>query len=82
MDEHPDSINDGAFFNAQRNAEWIGCSSLHNNACGFAFADGHSEIHRWRGSVAKYPVKLVDWSRTPSLQDPGFSWLLERTSYR
>jgi len=83
VDEHPDSINDGAFFNAQRNAEWIDLpSNQHNNACGFAFADGHSEIHKWRGSVTKYPVKFVDWSRTSvSLQDPDFSWLLQRTSY-
>jgi prepilin-type N-terminal cleavage/methylation domain-containing protein/prepilin-type processing-associated H-X9-DG protein len=83
VDEHPDSINDGAFFNAQRNPEWIDLpANLHNGACGFAFADGHSEIHKWHASVLKYPVRLVDWSRTPvSLQDPDFSWILEHTSY-
>ena len=83
VDEHPDSINDGAFFNAQRNPEWIDLpSNQHNGACGFAFADGHSEIHKWRSSVLKYPVKLVDWGRTPvSLLDPDFAWILERTSY-
>jgi len=83
VDEHPDSINDGSFFNAQRNPEWIDLpSNQHNGACGFAFADGHSEIHKWRSSVTKYPVKLVDWSRTPvALQDPDFSWLLQRTSH-
>ena len=84
VEEHPDSINDGSFFNAQRNPQWIDLpSNQHNNACGFAFADGHSEIHKWRSSVSKYPVKLVDWARTPvSLQDADFSWILERTSYR
>jgi prepilin-type N-terminal cleavage/methylation domain-containing protein/prepilin-type processing-associated H-X9-DG protein len=83
VDEHPDSMNDGAFFNAQRNPEWIDLpSNQHNGACGFAFADGHSEIHKWRSSVLKYPVKLVDWGRTPvSLLDPDFAWILERTSY-
>lgn len=83
VDEHPDSINDAAFFNAQRNPEWIDLpSNQHNGACGFAFADGHSEIHKWRSSVIKYPVKFQDWSRTPvSLQDSDFAWLLERTSY-
>jgi prepilin-type processing-associated H-X9-DG protein len=83
VDEHPDSINDGAFFNAQRNPEWIDLpSNQHNGACGFAFADGHSEIHKWRASVSRYPVKFVDWGRTPvSLTDPDFAWTLERTSF-
>ncbi|HWY77096.1 MAG TPA: prepilin-type N-terminal cleavage/methylation domain-containing protein [Verrucomicrobiae bacterium] len=49
LDERADSINDG----------WFGTdpdvpyqlvdypASYHNNAAGFAFADGHSEIHKW-----------------------------------
>ena len=83
VDEHPDSINDGAFFNAQRNYEWIDLpSNLHKGACGFAFADGHSEIHKWRASVLKYPVRLVDWGRTAVAQlDQDFVWTLEHTSY-
>ena len=41
VDEHPDSINDGAFFNAQNNLQWIDLpSNLHNNACGFALFTG------------------------------------------
>jgi prepilin-type N-terminal cleavage/methylation domain-containing protein/prepilin-type processing-associated H-X9-DG protein len=83
VDEHPDSINDGSFFNCQRNPQWIDLpSNLHNNACGFAFADGHSEIHKWRASVTKYPVRVTDWARTSvSLQDPDFVWTMERTSF-
>jgi prepilin-type N-terminal cleavage/methylation domain-containing protein/prepilin-type processing-associated H-X9-DG protein len=82
VDEHPDSINDGAFFNAQDNPQWIDLpGNYHNNACGFAFADGHSEIHKWRSSVTKYPIRLVDFSRTPvSLEDTDFRWILEHTS--
>lgn len=83
VDEHPDSINDGAFFNAQRNYEWIDLpSNQHNGACGFAFADGHSEIHRWRSSVLRYQLKFMDLTRQPvSSQDPDFLWTIERTSY-
>ncbi len=83
VDEHPDSINDGAFFNAQRNYEWIDLpSNLHNGACGFAFADGHSEIHKWRSSVLKYKLTFVDLTRQAvSAQDPDFLWTIERTSY-
>ena len=83
LDEHPDSINDGAFFNAQKNYEWIDSpSNQHNGACGFAFADGHSEIHKWRSSVLKLSLKFVDLSRIPvSAQDADLLWALERTSF-
>jgi prepilin-type processing-associated H-X9-DG protein len=25
-------------------------AALHNGACGFAFSDGHSEIHKWKNN--------------------------------
>jgi prepilin-type N-terminal cleavage/methylation domain-containing protein/prepilin-type processing-associated H-X9-DG protein len=61
VDEHPDSINDAAFAaqckNNQPNDQTVGNgriidfpASYHNRACGFSFADGHSEIHKWKGS--------------------------------
>jgi prepilin-type N-terminal cleavage/methylation domain-containing protein/prepilin-type processing-associated H-X9-DG protein len=83
LDEHPDSINDGAFYNAQQNPEWIDMpSNQHNGACGFAFADGHSEIHKWRSSVLKTKLTFMDLARQPvALTDPDFAWTLERTSY-
>jgi prepilin-type processing-associated H-X9-DG protein len=82
LDEHPDSINDGCFFNAQGNGEWIDLpGNLHSNANGFAFADGHSEIHKWRTSVSKYRLRFEDLPRQGvSLNDPDFRWVLERTS--
>lgn len=85
VDEHPDSINDGAFFNAQRSSEWIDQpSNLHNGACGFVFADGHAEIHRWRGSMRTRPVRFQDLGRQPvTSQDDrtDLQWVLDRTSY-
>jgi prepilin-type N-terminal cleavage/methylation domain-containing protein/prepilin-type processing-associated H-X9-DG protein len=82
VDEHPDSINDGAFFNAQNNAQWIDLpGNYHNNACGFSFADGHSEIHKWTASVTTFPIRVSDFSRTSvSMTDPDFVWVMERTS--
>src|ERR1051325_690446 len=45
LDEHPCSINDAGFFNPHSNS-WVDQpASYHNGAAGFAFADGHSEIH-------------------------------------
>ncbi|MSU35248.1 MAG: type II secretion system protein [Pedosphaera sp.] len=63
LDEHPDSINDPAFAVQMakpddKNAQIIDVpASYHNGACGFSFADGHSEIHRWLGSRIKVPVR-------------------------
>ena len=62
VDEHPDSINDGAF--AVQMAQPTDASasiidfpaSYHNGACGFSFADGHAEIHKWLGGTIKAPV--------------------------
>ena len=90
MDEHPDSVND-----AQMGVECglTGASarivdfpaSSHNGACGIAFADGHSEIHRWRGSTIK---ARVTYSGTMQLNVPAgdsvqdVEWLQQRTSAR
>jgi prepilin-type N-terminal cleavage/methylation domain-containing protein/prepilin-type processing-associated H-X9-DG protein len=52
VDEHPDSINDGSFAvqmpSSASATSWVDIpSKAHGNACGFSFADGHSEIHKW-----------------------------------
>jgi len=59
VDEHPDSINDAGCFapNTANNIPDAPATS-HNGACGFAFADGHSEIHKWVGSTMKKSRRL------------------------
>jgi len=63
IDEHPDSINDAACAVQMvkpdaKSAQIIDFpASYHNGAAGLAFADGHSEIHKWLGSKIKAPVK-------------------------
>ena len=53
LDEHPDSINDAGFFNPYQSS-WIDQpANYHNAAAGFAFADGHSEVHKWKASLAE-----------------------------
>ena len=65
VDEHPDSLNDGAFAvqmasPTARNAQIIDFpASYHNGACGFSFADGHAEIHKWIGSKIKAPASYT-----------------------
>jgi prepilin-type N-terminal cleavage/methylation domain-containing protein len=72
VDEHPDSINDGSFyFNAGYEPsmyEWRDFpASHHDGACGFSFADGHAEMHRWLETARKFgfstiqPVTFTDW---------------------
>ena len=62
VDEHPDSINDGAFAvqmaePTARTARIIDFpASYHNGACGFSFSDGHAEIHKWKGNYIKARV--------------------------
>jgi prepilin-type N-terminal cleavage/methylation domain-containing protein/prepilin-type processing-associated H-X9-DG protein len=86
VDEHPDSINDACFFTdmARKNAYWQDLSaSYHNGACGYAFADGHSEIKRWIGPGTKLKVKVLGYGGVDS-KDPrdmaDFFWHQERTS--
>ena len=55
VDEHPDSINDAGFFNPQTGMKITDTpATYHNGACGFSFADGHSEIHKWRGCMRSW----------------------------
>jgi prepilin-type N-terminal cleavage/methylation domain-containing protein/prepilin-type processing-associated H-X9-DG protein len=84
VDEHPDSINDAGFFNP-RGYSWVDMpSAYHNGACGFSFADGHSEIHKWRRSMAKPRAKQVlftDGGDMPALlgggtTDPDIRWMI------
>ena len=50
VDEHPEEIDDGYLLvNLTTHAGWGNMpANYHNGACGFSFADGHSEIKKWR----------------------------------
>ena len=50
LDEREDSINDGCFMTDPDTLYQLidYPASYHNNAGSFSFADGHSEIHRWK----------------------------------
>src|SRR5882724_7391064 len=63
MDEHPGSINDGAFAcccttnqptdppSAAKLIDMPG--NLHNGGCSLSFADNHVELHKWRSPYLK-----------------------------
>src|SRR5204862_2285927 len=78
-DEHPDSINDG-FLQANPHTDtapskWDDLpATYHDGACGFAFADGHSEIHKFKSLVCTIlPVQYTTFQGSravPFSQDP------------
>ncbi len=86
-DEHPDSINDAGLAVecalTGADARIIDYpASFHANACGMAFADGHSEIHKWKDSRTMPAVKYDNSLPLNVLSDnnPDVAWLQIRTS--
>jgi len=89
VDEHPDSINNGAFGvwmadlnNPSRAYIFDYPASSHNGACGFSFGDGHAEIKRWIDNRTKAPVKYNNWLSlgVESPHNRDMLWLTEHTS--
>jgi prepilin-type N-terminal cleavage/methylation domain-containing protein len=88
VDENPFSINDACFGVSIGTVAADGTityapniidtpASYHHGACGFSFADGHSEIHKWLGSAIK-KATTANYPAGDSLQD--LRWLQARTS--
>ncbi len=78
IDENSREINDGAFGFGMVRPVWYDVPGMyHDFGCGFSFADGHSETHRWKMKAEKKgwgtritdPMDKLDWL-----------WMRERTS--
>jgi prepilin-type N-terminal cleavage/methylation domain-containing protein/prepilin-type processing-associated H-X9-DG protein len=71
LDENPEGLNDAAFAFQMTTPYWQDApGSYHNGACGFAFADGHSEIHKWQEAPEPHSdANPTDWG-----------WMAQRTS--
>lgn len=83
-DEHPDSVDDALFYTSSyattKFTELPG--NQHGGACGLAFADGHGEIHLWKGPVMlkATQVTYTTVQQQPcALTDPDMLWLADRT---
>ena len=79
IDEHENSIDNGLFYVIQRTSplptawswHWVDFPSMrHQGRCGLSFADGHSEIWKWK-SARTYQIGAMDVSNIPDhwLQD-------------
>jgi prepilin-type processing-associated H-X9-DG protein len=92
IEEHPNSINDGAFAVTMSDSFSAGSAvivdfpaSFHNGACGISFADGHAEIHKWVGSNIRRPVSPTPGRLFPASVPAGDSavdiqWLTSVTT--
>jgi prepilin-type N-terminal cleavage/methylation domain-containing protein/prepilin-type processing-associated H-X9-DG protein len=88
VDEHPDSINNGYLTVYVRDVWEDLPASYHNQGCGFSFADGHSEIKKWRDPTVRPPVRFNNsymWGggiAIPPEHRSDHEWLKERTGPR
>jgi hypothetical protein len=86
LDEHPDSINDPAFLYPRRTA-WVDQPASYHDAAGsIAFADGHTEVHRWEASLTQTRAMAVRFSSTVNAVvrpgDADLHWVSYRCSRR
>ena len=77
VDEDINGLNDAAFAFGMEVPFWFDApGTYHNGGCGFAFADGHSESHRWASTAPK--------KANSSLANPrdyqDWLWMRARTS--
>jgi len=86
VDENPDSLNDAAFAVAMAQSLWQdGPSTYHGGGCGFSFADGHSEIKKWRDgrtlSLKTTYTRRFNYGIYQA-NNPDIFWVQQRTSAR
>jgi prepilin-type N-terminal cleavage/methylation domain-containing protein/prepilin-type processing-associated H-X9-DG protein len=81
VDEDERGLNDAAFAFGMEQARWFDApGTYHNGGCGFAFADGHSESHRW---LSRSPKQAHTGSPIVNAQDRNdWAWMRDRTSAR
>lgn len=81
-DEHPDSINDGwEIMNPMDPNSWVDLpASYHNKACGFNFADGHSEIKRWLEPSTVVKVKYSQYNGFSAPKSRDIAWIIARST--
>ncbi|MHC1764364.1 MAG: type II secretion system protein [Verrucomicrobiia bacterium] len=88
LDEHENSINDAHYFpfqnlNAFNRNIWLDApSGRHGNAGGFSFADGHSEIRKWKTPGLTTVRKASDGSTPRPYPDLPFIGPSELADYQ
>jgi prepilin-type N-terminal cleavage/methylation domain-containing protein/prepilin-type processing-associated H-X9-DG protein len=82
MDENQYNINDGAFavsmVTPTEIIDWPG--TYHNRSGGIAFADGHSEIHKWMDGRTRVYTQVASGPHVQEPDNPDILWLQSKTS--
>ncbi|MFO1514189.1 MAG: prepilin-type N-terminal cleavage/methylation domain-containing protein [Verrucomicrobiota bacterium] len=82
LDEREDSIDDGYFWTSMDPDIWGNMpASYHGQAGSFSFADGHSEIRKWKDGRTSLPINAGSskfYISQPGNQD--IKWVQERAS--
>lgn len=85
VDEQADSINDGYFVNADAPVQWGDAPGpYHSGGSSFVFADGHTEIHKWKSptsiaSVTTFGFRVYQFDAIGRKTD--WKWYFENTGY-
>jgi prepilin-type processing-associated H-X9-DG protein len=80
LDEDANGLNDAAFAFGMESPAWFDApGTYHDGGCGFAFADGHSETHRWLSRAEKIRGGAAI---TDPLDQQDWAWMQQRTSAR
>ncbi len=86
INEHPDGIDDGIFYDDPRATDGTGSlievpSSYLGGGCGISFADGHAEVHQWTTSPFLVPVRYVHYPGIIGTytQNADMAWLAQHT---
>jgi prepilin-type N-terminal cleavage/methylation domain-containing protein len=93
MDEHPDSLDDGSLYVNQTYTTGSTTftelpGSNHGAACAIAFADGHSELHKWIDGGTVVPVTYKQYLQNVSAPadssgaNSDMYWLAQHTPQR
>jgi prepilin-type processing-associated H-X9-DG protein len=88
VDERCDSINDGEWCSGMNGwpdepAKWMIIDfpgSYHNGACGFAFVDGHSEVHKWLDRRTTPPIGHLGGLDDSEPNNPDAFWIMEHST--
>lgn len=84
LDEHADGIDDAWFITDPTSAnKWYNVpATYHSGATAFTFADGHSQLRKWRDPKTVQPVtkiyKAGQWLLSPGSQD--IKWMQEHST--
>ena len=83
VDENDWSLNDGGLATSANPAAKVFIDypgTYHNQACGFSFADGHAEIHKWVSNILNWNSPPSQRTATSPVEITDWTWLAQHSS--